>query len=99
MLSAESPRWNNSSPAPNSTRSPSASTRAASSGARPLRRSMSVMAASVHKCGYGAAMQQQSAGRGKKALRSRVFLADVVFDLEQQGFDRNAGMRRHGEHR
>src|ERR1035438_10206243 len=87
-LPAASPRWKSSAPAVSSKRLPSASTRSASAGGRPFKSSASIM--SIHQWGDGSAMQHVGAGGFKEACGGRLLQANVVFDLQEQRFDRNA---------
>src|SRR5690349_18084462 len=91
MQSASSPRWKSSAPEVSTMRWPRASTRSASDGSSPWRRSAWVIL--VHQCGSGPAVQTCRVGSLQETLGRGLFEADVVFDLQQQGFDRDLARR------
>ena len=96
MHSAASPRWNSSAPLVSSRRLPSASTRSASAGAQAIQE---IGVASCQFTSVEMVLLCSRAGLGdcEEAFGGRLFQPDMVFDLQQQRFDRNAVVGGHGE--
>src|SRR6266550_4604807 len=68
-------------------RLPRASTRSASGWSSPWRRS--ALTILVHQWRSGAAVETRGIGSLQEALGSSLLQADVILDLQQQGFDRD----------